>query len=399
MGWRAHVITAAELQRKMFPPISYVVPGLIPEGLSILAGRPKVGKSWMALDVAIAVAAGRICLGERRPIEGDVLYCALEDNQRRLQRRIDKILGYLGIGWPERLTLTTSWRRLDKGGVEDVAAWAGSVADPRLVILDTLAGVRPIRTRDGYTEDYESLAELHRLSNERGRGLGALVLHHTRKMDAEDPLDTISGTLGLAGCADTALVIARSPNGTTLYVRGRDIEESEHAVNFDKHSCRWTILGSAAEVHRSNERGKILAVLVEARELLGPQQIAERTRMKSDNVRFLLGKMVDAGEVNKTGRGRYHHPSRADLCETPSQSSQPHNGEKTKENQGSDDHCEGVSDVRAPLAAHLRCVHCGRSTGDAASFTTIEVAGETIPIHRQCVRPWRVGRHAAEAGR
>jgi hypothetical protein len=143
-------------------------------------------------------------------------------------------------------------------------------------------------------------------------------------MEAEDPLDTISGTLGLAGCADTALVIARTAQGTTLYIRGRDIEEAEHAVNFDKHSCRWTILGNASDVHRSNERGKILATLLNATELLGPQQIADRTRMKSDNVRYLLGQMVESGEVMKAARGLYHHPDRSELAETPSQASQPH---------------------------------------------------------------------------
>jgi RecA-family ATPase len=73
--WRGHIVTAAELQRKEFPPISYVVPDLIPEGLSILAGRPKVGKSWLALDVGIAVAAKRICLGDRRPAQG--VFCTL----------------------------------------------------------------------------------------------------------------------------------------------------------------------------------------------------------------------------------------------------------------------------------------------------------------------------------
>ena len=239
--WRGHIVTAAELQRKEFPPISYVVPGLIPEGLSILAGRPKVGKSWLALDVGIAVAAERICLGDRQPIQGDVLYAALEDNPRRLQRRIDRILSPVSSDWPKRLSFATTWKRLDKGGVEDIAHWADSVTSPRLCILDTLAGVRPIRTREGYVEDYESLATLHRLASERG--LAVLVLHHTRKMEAEDPIDTISGTLGLAGCADTALIIARTAQGTTFYVRGRDVEEAEHAISFDKHSCRWTILG------------------------------------------------------------------------------------------------------------------------------------------------------------
>jgi hypothetical protein len=322
INWRNLVLTAAELQRKQFPPISYVIPGLIPEGLSILAGRPKVGKSWLALDVGIAVAADRLCLGEHKPSSGDVLYCALEDNPRRLQRRIDKILSPFTTQWPQRLTLATAWRRLDKGGVEDIKQWADSVATPRLVILDTLAGVRPIRTRDGYTEDYESLAALHRMASERG--LAVLVLHHTRKMEAEDPIDTISGTLGLAGCADTALVIGRTAQGTTLYVRGRDVEEAEHAVTFDKHSCRWTILGNASDVHRSNERGKILDALLNATELLGPQQISDRARMKADNVRYLLGQMAECGEVMKAARGRYYHPDRSELSDTPSQASQPH---------------------------------------------------------------------------
>ena len=95
-----------------------------------------------------------------------------------------------------------------------------------------LASVKPIRTQQGYTEDYESLAALHRLANEKG--VSIILLHHTRKMEAEDPVDTVSGTLGLAGCADSVLVLNRSSQGTTLYVRGRDIEEAEHAVSFDK---------------------------------------------------------------------------------------------------------------------------------------------------------------------
>lgn len=185
----------------------------------------------------------------------------MEDNPRRLQRRIDKILSPVSTEWPKRLSFATSWKRLDKGGVDDIAQWADSVSNPRLCILDTLAGVRPIRTRDGYVEDYESLATLHRLASERG--LAVLVLHHTRKMEAEDPIDTISGTLGLAGCADTALIISRTAQGTTFYVRGRDIEEAENAISFDKHTCRWTILGTAAEVHRSNERGQDFGCSIE----------------------------------------------------------------------------------------------------------------------------------------
>ena len=195
--WRDNVFTAAELRRKQFPPVSYVIPGLLPEGLSLIAGRSKIGKSWFALDIAIAIAAGRFCLGELKPTQGDVLYAAMEDNPRRMQRRVDKLLSTFNAQWPERLTLAHLWRRLDKGGLDDVQQWIEGVECPRLVVLDTLASVKPIRTREGYTEDYESMTALHRLANDKG--VSIIVLHHTRKMEADDPVDTVSGTLGLAG--------------------------------------------------------------------------------------------------------------------------------------------------------------------------------------------------------
>jgi predicted ATP-dependent serine protease len=241
-AWRKLAYTAAELQHKTFPPISYCVPDLIPDGLTIIAGKPKIGKSWLALDICIAITAGRFCLGERKPTQGAVLYAAMEDNPRRMQRRIDRLLSTFNAQWPGRLTLTNSWRRLDKGGVDDARDWIAHTTQPRLIVLDTLAGVKPIKTREGYTEDYESLVALHRLANEKN--VSIIVLHHTRKMEAEDPVDTVSGTLGLAGCADSVLILSRSSQGTTLYVRGRDIEEAEHAVTFDKVACRWTILGT-----------------------------------------------------------------------------------------------------------------------------------------------------------
>jgi AAA domain-containing protein/IclR-like helix-turn-helix domain-containing protein len=263
----------------------------------------------MALDMCLAVAGARFCLGERKPAEGDVLCCALEDNSRRLRRRIDRLLPPKSHAWPERLILATEWRRLDKGGVDDLQEWAESVPKPKLIVLDTLAGVRPIRAQNGYMEDYESVVTLHRLANKIG--IAILVLHHTRKMEADDPIDTVSGTLGLPGCADTILVLDRKSQGTTLYVRGRDIEEAEHAITFDKIGCRWTILGDATEVHRSKERGKILAVLDEATEEMGPKEIAIAAGMSDNNVRRLLYSMVTAGEVVKAERGEYRHPGKS----------------------------------------------------------------------------------------
>ena len=311
--WRSHVFTAASLRTMEFPEVSYVVPGIIPEGLTILAGKPKVGKSWMALDVALGIATGQDVLGGTHVAEGDVLYCCLEDNQRRLQRRVTKLLSPLGQEWPERLTLATRWRRLDQGGVEDINAWCNSVPTPRLILLDTLAGVRPARqgTDTLYESDYKALCEMHRLANER-EGIAAVALHHTRKMDADDPVDTISGSLGLPGVADTCLILARGPTGTTLYVRGRDIEEAERAIIFGSANCRWTLLGDAGEVHRSDTRTAILNVLAAATEPMSPDKIAVATSINRNAVDQRLYHMASAGEVAVISRGQYAHPDNAD---------------------------------------------------------------------------------------
>ncbi len=310
-GWRSHTVSAAQLRTMAFPPISYVVPGLVPEGLSILAGKPKIGKSWLALEIAIGIAGEHIVLGGIKPTHGDVLYGALEDTNRRLQRRITKLLSPFSEQWPTRLTLATRWRKLDDGGVDDIFEWCSSVPEPRLVILDTLAGVRPERQqRDTpYDGDYRALLDVHKLANERG--LAVMALHHTRKMEAEDPLDTISGTLGLVGCADTALVLARTPQGTTLYVRGRDVEESEHAISFDAETCRWSVVGEATEVRRSETRQAILAVLAGASNLMSPDEIALATSIKRNTVHQRLPAMLKDNEVVQVSRAKYCHPMNA----------------------------------------------------------------------------------------
>jgi len=251
-------------------------------------------------------------LGDVKPAQGDGLYAALEDNQGRLWKRTRKILGP-DAAWPEALTLATRWRRLDNGGDTDIREWADEAGNPRVVILDTLAGVRPDRTNrdDIYTGDYKALRELHAWANQTG--IAVMVLHHTRKMDADDPIDTISGSLGLAGCADTSAILSRNQKGTTLYIRGRDVEEQEYAVTFNPDTCRWTILGDAAEVQRSYAQGKLLMALEEAAELMSPADLTAVTGLTRNNVDQRLHHMQRDGEIIKVSRGRYAHAKRTDL--------------------------------------------------------------------------------------
>lgn len=299
-----HGFAAADLDRQEFPPIRYIVPGFLPEGLTLLAARPKMGKSWLSLDWAAAVAFGGMAMGSVACEGGDVLCLALEDNWRRLQKRMRTLLG--DGPKPERLLFFTDWPRLDQGGLEEIEAWADRAKNPRLVIIDTLAKLRPARDNreTQYEGDYRAMTGLHRLANDRG--LAVLGVHHTRKAEADDPFDTVSGTSGLTGAADTILVLRRDTTGhVILHGRGRDLEELEIAMRFEAERGLWSPIGSAAEVRRSDERNTILDALDDAGEPMSPADIAIATGMRAENVRFLLHKMMKAGEITKARYGRY----------------------------------------------------------------------------------------------
>ena len=316
---RQTAFTAAELQHMVFAPIKYVVPGYLAEGCTLFAGRPKIGKSWLALDIGLAVSRGTTCLGDIQCEPGAVLYLCLEDNARRLNDRINKLMPYTfpALPWPSDLHLHTEWPRADKGGLTLIESWLNAHPDARLVIVDVLAMFRPLMTsKNAYEQDYLAIKSLQAIAS--SRGVAVMVITHTRKAASEsgDPFEMVSGTLGLSGAADASLILDRSSKGAVLYCRGRDIEEIKSAVAFDKLTCKWQVLGDATEVQRSDERASILSVLTDADEPLSPVQIAVGAGRPRNNVDRLLGKMMKAGEVEKTGRGRYIHPDRTDLRDT-----------------------------------------------------------------------------------
>jgi AAA domain len=295
--WRDGLITARELQTKQFKPVRIILPELIPEGVTILAGKPKIGKSWLMLDVCVAVAGGRFVLGDKKPVQGDVLYLALEDNQRRLKKRMDKLIG--DYSWPERLDLHTEWKRLDQGGLEDFEEWCKAKPERRLICIDTLAKMRPLvgRNEQAYAADYRAIEGLQRIAGQYQ--VGIVLTHHLRKASSEDDaFDDVSGTLGLTGAADTIVIMKRHSGMVKVYVRGRDIEEGEFAAEFNPESCRWRLVGAADEVFRSQERQIIIAALRSADEPMSISDIMAATERTDRNAtKSLLHKMKTAGEV------------------------------------------------------------------------------------------------------
>jgi predicted ATP-dependent serine protease len=306
-------MSADELCAKIFPPVKYVVPGYIVEGLTLLAGKPKAGKSWLVLHAALAVARNGFTLGDVCCPQGDVLYCALEDTWRRLQRRLRKLLG--GEPAPKSLTLRVDLPRLAEGGLDAIRAWIERADNPRLIVVDVLAKVRDHSQRNDqghYAADYAAMQGLKELADRYG--IAIVVVHHLRKMDAEDPLDQISGTTGLAGSADTVLVLHKSGTGVTLKGRGRDIEEIDKAVLFNKNACTWTVVGEANEVEQATVQGSILSILHEAKAPLSPQEVTDLCANATlANVRKSLARMEKNRKVIKVRYGQYIHPDRDDL--------------------------------------------------------------------------------------
>jgi hypothetical protein len=202
-----------------------------------------------------------------------------------------------------RLEWVTDAPQLDKGFIERLEQWRQSVKTPTLVVIDVLQRIKPPgnRNQNAYESDYSIWAPLQKWATEHG--VAVVGLHHTKKGGADDPLEALSGSNGLSACADTTIVLDKGSNGRTLYVRGRDIEESEIAVTLI--AGNWTILGKAADVKRSDERTQILAALKDHGEPMTPAEVAGVIGKPGGTIRKLLFTMAKADEVYRVGKGRY----------------------------------------------------------------------------------------------
>jgi hypothetical protein len=296
----------AELLTAELPPVREVVPGVLHEGVTIFAGKPKIGKTWLAQGLGVSVATGGVALGSMPVERGDVLYLGLEDNWRRLQRRFGALCrGEL----PRGLDAAIEWPRLDEGGDERIAEWCAVHPDARLVVVDTLKKVRP-RTngqRSVYDLDYEAVEPLIPIA--ANHNVSILVLHHTRKMGADDPLDLISGSTGLSGGVDGTLVLKRDRGQADayLFVDGRDVEEpGEYALRWDGELTSWQLLGDAEECRIGETRAKILRALDDgAPDPMSPADVAAETGESIENVKQTLRRMDRDGQIKKVGYGKY----------------------------------------------------------------------------------------------
>jgi hypothetical protein len=311
--------TAAQLLATTFQPIEWTVTRILPEGVYLLVAAPKIGKSWLALQIGVAVAGGHRVLGQAAK-QGDTLILALEDSPRRLQSRLNKLEAafVLDKDGLERFCYETKWPRVDEDGGAKLDAWLTTHPRARLVVIDVFERFRAPRSPKAnlYSEDYaamqvvKALADKHRVT--------VLIVHHTRKGEADDPLEMISGTQGLAGGADGVLVLKR-PRGAErgeLHVIGRDLEdEGAFVVEFHRATCRWEMVGAARDVAPTAERQAILDTLREAGSPLRPGEIAASIHKTPSATSNLLRKLVSDGLVQHAAN-RYSLPKSDESDET-----------------------------------------------------------------------------------
>lgn len=309
-------ITLHDLMGMDLPEPRWAVQGILSEGLSILAGKPKLGKSFLALNLGITIASGGLALGQAQVAQGHVLYLSLEDRFQRLQARARKVLAGQGVEASKNLHLAVECPRMGQGGLEAVRQWVeGLDDDPRLIIVDVWAKFRPLASRgntsSAYDQDYQAAGELKALADKYG--VSVLALHHCKKGGEQDVVDEISGTLGLAGAADglTILNRARSDNEATLYVTGRDFQETSLALEFDPKTCCWRSHGDSESRTRSKIRQDLLALLKGHPGGYFVSELSDLIGKPAGTIRKELSRMNDDGRVRKCGSKYMIHPQDA----------------------------------------------------------------------------------------
>ena len=303
-------ITAKDLLNLEIPPIKWAVEGVIAEGLTILAGKPKMGKSILAMNLCVSVAMGGKALAYAECKTGGVLYLALEDVKRRLQSRLNTMMipeQLNGEAMPENLHFATEWPRMGAGGIKQLREKIESIPDIKMVVIDTLKMFRPTDSekKKVYDADYDPISALKGVADEFN--IAVVIIHHLRKSASEDVMDTLSGSFGLTGASDTNIVVERSTAATSdavLHVVGRDVEAAQLGMTFEPQTLSWNILGPMSQlVGGSIQQQEIFDAIKEG--FSSPATIRKKTDLNRDNINKTIKKLLDLGKIQRVGHGEY----------------------------------------------------------------------------------------------
>jgi hypothetical protein len=297
-------VTASELETMTFEPLRWIVPGLLPEGLAILAAAAKTGKSWFALDIAIGTATGTHAFGGAVSCKkGNVLFGAFEDDARRVQSRLKLAQGDRPNPG-DSLTIWTKMPRLEEGGIEALDGWLTEESNPGLVVIDLYEKVRGARR--SYQADYKQTEPLKRLAHKHGVAI-LLIMHVTRKVRPETPLDSIYP--GVAGSAGTIVILAASQDEgagyINIYTTGKDVEQSARSLKFISTGQLRFADGSNpmgdADIPQAETSRQLIVSHLTKNGASTPAEISEATRINPNYTRQLLFQLRKTNTIAKNG--------------------------------------------------------------------------------------------------
>lgn len=238
-----NAIDGETLMDMNLPRTKYIIQGILPQGLAIIAGAPKIGKSWLMLDWCVKIAKGEN-IWNFKTTKGTTLYLCLEGNDNRIQDRLLTITDEV----TSDVYFVTDCCSLYDGLEEQIRNFVNEHSDTVLIVIDNLQKVRQNTKDTSYASDYKEIETIKKIADELQ--IAILLVHHMRKQDDKDPLNKLSGTNGIAGCADTIFTLdrsKRSQNSATLICTGRDIEYREFELNFNKEDCVWNLIADSSE--------------------------------------------------------------------------------------------------------------------------------------------------------
>lgn len=236
------IISAKELQNLDLPKVKFYVESLLPQGLNLICSVPKLGKSWLALQLCLSITRGKKFLGYKTN-QSSCLYLALEDSFNRLKERTEKLLK--GEVAPSNLYFVNNINDLDNGLISTLEDYISKDSNLKVIIIDTLQKIRGVnKNTNVYANDYKELSKLKALADKHN--LCIVLIHHLKKGgDNNDVFEKVSGTNGITGTVDTTLVLSKKSREdveTKLSVVGRDVEYNEYVLTFNKNECIWNLL-------------------------------------------------------------------------------------------------------------------------------------------------------------
>ena len=237
------VVDGETLMDMQFPKSRFCIQSLLPQGVSILGGAPKIGKSWMVLDWCVRIAKGESVWS--LPTEkGTVLYLCLEDSLARIQDRMNCITDEV----PSNLYVATKSESIETGLIQQIQNFIITHTDTTLIVIDTFQMIRNNSSELSYANDYNEIGKLKQYADEMS--ISILLVHHLRKQGDSDPLNKLSGTTGISGAVDAVFVLdkdKRNENKANLLCTGRDIEQREFQLSFNKENCTWDLINDSLE--------------------------------------------------------------------------------------------------------------------------------------------------------